>query len=210
MLLLITHGHPTIVRFDDPHLGRLVQPRHYSSIEETARSGTPWAADNDAYNGGFDEDAYRQMLERLHGLPGCVFVAAPDVVGDAEVTYRLWEEWGWALARYELPPAYVLQDGLEDWPVPWGQGVRAVFIGGTTEFKLGEVAREVAAEAKRRGLWVHMGRVNSLRRIRYANAIGCDSVDGSKYARWTDTRLPLGLAAIKAGPQLFLEEEGAA
>ena len=28
-------------------------------------------------------------------------------------------------------------------------------------------------------MWVHMGRVNSQRRLRYAHAIGCDSVDGT-------------------------------
>ena len=35
------------------------------------------------------------------------------------------------------------------------------------------------AEAKAHGKWVHMGRVNSLKRLQYAAAIGCDSADGT-------------------------------
>ncbi len=38
---------------------------------------------------------------------------------------------------------------------------------------------ELAQEAKRLGKWLHMGRVNSLARIHYAESIGCDSVDGT-------------------------------
>ena len=53
-----------------------------------------------------------------------------------------------------------------------------LFIGGSTDWKLGAAARGVVKEAKARGKRVHMGRVNSLRRYRYAEAIGCDTVDG--------------------------------
>lgn len=57
-----------------------------------------------------------------------------------------------------------------------------MFIGGSTEWKLSEEAAELGREAKRRGKWLHMGRVNSLTRLRIASHIGCDSVDGSKVA----------------------------
>jgi hypothetical protein len=87
----------------------------------------------------------------------------------------------------------VAQDGLESLPVPWGD-FDALFIGGTTGWKLGPHAREIAAEAKRRGKWVHMGRVNSERRCRYAAAIGCDSVDGTKLVFGPDVNLPQVLA----------------
>lgn len=50
------------------------------------------------------------------------------------------------------------------------------------------------AQAKERGLWVHMGRVNSYRRLRHARRIGCDSVDGGMFSRWSKTYLPLALA----------------
>jgi hypothetical protein len=50
-----------------------------------------------------------------------------------------------------------------------------------TEWKIGPVALEVAREAKRRGKWLHMGRVNSAKRYRIARDVfHCDSVDGTK------------------------------
>jgi hypothetical protein len=61
------------------NLGRLVQPRHYSSIEQTAHAGIPWAADNDCFQ-GLDASRYFDMLDRLAPLPGCLFATVPDVV----------------------------------------------------------------------------------------------------------------------------------
>jgi len=81
------------------------------------------------------------------------------------------------------------QDGLEDLAVPW-RDMDAMFIGGTTSWKLGPAAAGLAAQARRRGLWVHLGRVNSLRRMRYAQAIGCHSVDGTFLAFGPDRNLP--------------------
>jgi hypothetical protein len=49
-----------------------------------------------------------------------------------------------------------------------------------------------------------MGRVNSARRIRYAASIGCDSVDGTKWARWRDAYLNPGLAIVSEPVQLRL------
>ena len=54
-----------------------------------------------------------------------------------------------------------------------------LFLAGTTEWKLSQAAAELAAEAKRRGKGVHMGRVNSEERFRHAIAIDCDSADGT-------------------------------
>lgn len=204
MILLVTSGHPTLQRYRQEHLGRLVQPRHYSSIEETAGSGMPWAADNDAYNGGFDPEAWNTMLDRLKGLPGCLFVACPDVVGDWQSTAWLWASHSSGIIRRGLPAALVAQDGLTADFVPWWQ-IDALFIGGTTEWKMGEEAAELVDEAKARGKWVHMGRVNGFRRLQYAASIGCDSVDGSSWARWRDTWLPQALAHLASGQQLALE-----
>jgi len=93
------------------------------------------------------------------------------------LTSLLFEEYAPLLWRHGLPPAYVLQEpGVEydhAW-IPWGS-TRALFIGGATnEFKLGPEVEAIVAEAHARGLWVHMGRVNSLRRLAYAASIGCD------------------------------------
>jgi hypothetical protein len=96
------------------------------------------------------------------------------------------------------------QDGLERlerWMSMAWPRIDALFIGGSTDWKLGPAARTLVREAKRRGLWVHMGRVNSLKRIAYAAEIGCDSIDGTGWMRWRSIRLPEGLQAVSAPPQ---------
>lgn len=195
MLLLVTKSHPEIVRHAHPHLGRLIQPRHYSSIEKTANASIPWAADNDCFQ-VLDADAFTRMLDRIQPLPGCLFVTCPDFVGDHEATLVQFYRWSSAIKRRGLPIAFVLQDGCTVRDVPW-LDIDAVFIGGTTHFKLGATAERIVLAARERGKWVHMGRVNSEKRIRYAEEIGCDSVDGSGWAMFNQTHLDRGLNATR-------------
>jgi hypothetical protein len=54
------------------------------------------------------------------------------------------------------PVALVAQDGLEHADVP-RRHIDALFTGGSTAFKTGPAAAALAAQARRRGLWVHMG-----------------------------------------------------
>lgn len=199
MLLLTTTAHPTLYQHPDPDgrevhrgLARLIQPRHTSSIEATAEAGIPWAADNDCFQ-GLDVDKYVRMLDRIAGLPGCMFATVPDVVGDADATEALFDEWAPELERRGLPLGLVAQDGLTIDRVPWGR-IAALFIGGTNDFKLGPDAMVLAREAKRRGVWVHWGRVNSRKRFDYIVSTGAaDSFDGSKWSRWRKTYLDTGL-----------------
>ena len=110
------------------------------------------------------------------------------------------------LHRRGLPAALVLQDGIPGpEAVPWDQ-IEAVFVGGSTEFKLGELAREIVGEATARGKWIHVGRVNSLRRIAYAKSIGANSIDGSSFSKFGDVQIPKALAAVVQGPQLRLSD----
>lgn len=215
MILLTTAAHPTIMDYRESdagaHLGRLLMPRSYGNARSTALAGVPWAADNDAF-GGWDEDKATRfvgMLETIRGLPGCLFVTAPDVVGDAGLTDLLFDEWAPQILARNLPVAYVLQEsGTEREPtgVPWGS-LDALFVGGADdEFKTGPRVEAVIREAKRRRKWVHMGRVNTPRRAAYAKAIGCDSFDGSSFSRWRSIYLRTGLAWASAGPQLILGE----
>jgi hypothetical protein len=207
MLLLATQAEPQMIQYAHPSLGRLVQPRHYSSLPATIERGVPWAADNDCFN-GLDPRAYHAMLDRLHNVGGrCLFVTVPDVLGDAIQTARLFERWWTAPARRGLPVALVAQDGLQhlaQWLGTAWPRIDALFLGGSTDWKLGASARALVREAKQRRLWVHMGRVNSQKRIGYAAEIGCDSIDGTGWMRWRDTRLPIALAAMSAAPQLTL------
>jgi len=206
MLLLATQAEAQMIEHEHPCLGRLVQPRQHRGIRLTAARGIPWAADNDAFQGWTAEAAaaFEEMLDSIAGVPGCRFVTSPDVVGDAGLTDLLFEEYAPAILMRGLPVAYVIQeDGCEYDPrgVPWGS-IAALFIGcATDEEKLGPRIREIVAEAKRRGKWVHMGRVNSKKRIDYARSIGCDSVDGTKWVKWRKTHLENGLRFVSGAPR---------
>jgi hypothetical protein len=122
---------------------------------------------------------------------GCLFAVAPDVVGDADATLARQQMMRSldAIRLLGLPAAFVLQDGQERRDVPW-EDCDAVFIGGSTEWKLGPHARALAARAAELGKWVHMGRVSSLKRLRYAQQIGCRSADGTFISFAPDRRLP--------------------
>lgn len=201
-LLLVTTSHPSLADHvvdttnrTHPNLGRLVQPRHFPRIAETAAAGIPWAADNDCFQ-GLDAPAYVKMLDRLEGLNGCLFVTVPDVVGDAARTLELFAEWAPELERRRLPLALVAQDGLETMTdrIEWDR-IEALFIGGSTEWKEGPHAAELAREAQARGKHVHWGRVNTRRRFDLIVATGAaGSFDGSKFARFRKTYLDGGLA----------------
>src|SRR5262245_9525999 len=102
-----------------------------------------WAMDNGAYS-GFEPAPFVRMLERFYGRPGCLFVAAPDRVGDAHQTLLEWPFWQRLIRGIGFRPALVAQDGLTVDDVPWAQ-VGALFIGGTTEWKLGPQAETLIA-----------------------------------------------------------------
>lgn len=189
--ILVTTAHPQALKHQGEGFGRLLVPEHHPRAKDTAEAGIPWAADNGCYQ-GLDERLYRKMLSKITELPGCLFVTVPDVVGDARATLRLFGQWSEEVALTRQPLALVAQDGLRDADVPWGE-IDALFVGGTTDFKVGARAADLVAAAKDRGLHVHMGRVNGRKRINYARLIGCDSVDGTGFSMFRDTWLPVAM-----------------
>lgn len=180
--------------------------------------GVVWCADNGCFSAKWDEVKWWQFLsDNAYAAADCLFAVAPDVVADAFETTRLFRKWGQRIRGLGYPVAYVAQDGLEGlrgttvdggltFPVPWSS-FDCLFIGGTTEWKLGPHARAIVAEAKARGKWVHMGRVNSERRFEYARAIGCDSADGTYLTFGPDVNLPKLIAWTRNNdqPDLFGE-----
>jgi hypothetical protein len=180
MLVLVSGAHKTVDRYrKHPSLGRLIVPN--AGMREPY-DGLPWAADNGCFT-AFDEAGYVKMIDRLPS--GGLFVTAPDVVGDHDSTMKLWADWAPEIRRRGLVAGFVLQDGCKELP-----DADAVFVGGTTKFKLSETVRRLVRQAKKLGLWIHMGRVNTRGRVSYAASIGCDSIDGSSASRWPDRDLP--------------------
>lgn len=174
-------------------LGYLNTPRIACAFERITRYELPIALDNGAFS-NFQPKKYRSIIQRIHNQQVKIeWITVPDKVGDCTTTLSLFQTWQPELA--DLPLAYVGQDGCEDQDIPWTAFV-CLFIGGTTKWKLSTAACSVMAEAKRRGKTLHLGRVNSLKRIRFAYANHCDSFDGSqcniwsrKYLNWTVNHL---------------------
>lgn len=169
-------------------LGFMATPKQGNPIP----AGVTWAADNGAFTetgrAGFTTEKYLTWLASYRWAAGqCVFATAPDVLGDPQATWENSREVLPIIRDLGYPAALVAQNGVEyadiDWPA-----FDVLFIGGTTSWKLG--CRGLVAEAKTRGKWVHMGRVNSERRLRNAASMGCDSVDGTYLTFGPDTNLP--------------------
>lgn len=204
MIVLVHKAHESLARWSGPNVGRLLSPRQFSRAADTAESGMPWAADNDCFQ-GLDADAYRAMLAAIHGLPGCVFVVAPDVVSDWQATRACFVEWHAALMACGQPIAYVIQDGQPSTDVPWPL-IDCLFVGGSSEYKCSDAAHDLVSAARARGLWTHMGRVNTAQRMTLAKSWGCDSIDGTSVSKFTDRRLPERIAQARAPRQLNLRE----
>lgn len=158
-------------------------------------AGVAWCADNGCFGKGYPGEAewFAWLEKHISDAGTCAFAVAPDVVGDASATLARSLPWLPQIRALGYPAALVAQDGLELLPVPW-DAFDVLFIGGTTEWKLGRHARALIREAKLRGKRVHMGRVNSAQRYRYAEHIGCDSVDGTYLTFGPDVNLPKLLA----------------
>jgi hypothetical protein len=181
----------TILYFANPT--RLIMPhikaRRIGYIDTPAQGNKRprnvlWCADNGAFSNKFDEKSWWVWLCKHSDQSAyCMFAVAPDVMQDAEATLARSRPWFSRIRELGYPVAFVAQDGQENLSVPWDE-FDALFIGGSNEFKLGPGAAQLACEAKEHGKYLHMGRVNSYRRLAYANRIagdlgGCDSADGT-------------------------------
>lgn len=184
-------------------LGVLLQPLTEKYLEGGALY--PWAAvDNGCFTPSgqarFDLEDYLALAVAAREVWGdeLLFVTAPDVAFDWEKTLKA------SLPvlpkiRAALPDAHVaalvLQDGATVRNLPWDE-FDALFIGGSTEWKIGDVARQITAEANRRGKWVHMGRVNSGHRLAIAQSMGVGSADGTYLLHATE--LAIAVVAVSA------------
>lgn len=202
---------------EHPRLGQLLIPGNGNKL----LPGVAWGADNGAFTGSYpgDEQFLDWLQLRARGEAGrCLFVAAPDVVGDWPATLERARPMLRALRGAGWPAGLVAQNGAA--APPWDE-LDCLFLGGVPdcaehgaqveairegtganqlfrcptcrqeipEWKTGPEAAALAREGKARGKVVHMGRVNSGRRFRYADALGCDSADGTFVVRAPRTNL---------------------
>ena len=109
------------------------------------------------------------------------FVVVPDVPGNSKATLERYKCWAGAVERRGYQPAMAVQDGMTPADVPAGV---VCFVGGSTEWKWKNVER-FAGECER----VHVGRVNTARRVWQCHRAGAESVDGSGMFRGDQKQL---------------------
>lgn len=155
----------------------------------TPPSGAMLAADNGCFRRPelYSDDAYLTFLDRLP-RDRTLFATAPDSLADHAGTVAKADASLHLIRGIGHKAAFVAQDGWCEETTPWDK-FDALFVGGSTAFKF-RGGRAAVAAAKKRGKWCHMGRVNSLDRLRAAVGIGCNSADGTFIAFGPDRRGP--------------------
>lgn len=170
-------------------------------------------------NGGFGDAPVEEFISLLarerDARHLCRFVSVPDVVAvdrqgrvtkTARRTLEMFHLWKHRPELIGWPLALVMQDGQEDFDIPWNE-IDAIFIGGSTGWKESKSAADCIRAAKWAQKWVHAGRVNTPGRFEYFESLGADSIDGSGLARYSWMRERIYKAHTE--PTLFTENEHA-
>lgn len=146
--------------------------------------GVRWCADNGCFTDRWDADKWWYWLnKRIPNQSTCVFATAPDVLRDAEATLPLALKWMPKIRGLGYKVAYVAQNGdSSERGLPWDE-FDVLFIGGDDVFKFSPESLGLIRDGKERGKHIHMGRINSLRRWRIAEAYNADSADGTILTR---------------------------
>ena len=169
--------------------------RQFVSPDTRAKNGAPttaYAIDNGAWGAHLHGRPWEpEPFRRLVGEHGrkADFVVVPDVVGDRAATLARAAEWLPRLAGLDLYVA--VQDGMTTQDVvPFATVIAGLFLGGSTAWKLSTMNRWGEA-CRGLGLRLHVGRVNSVRRIRKCGDAGAHSFDGSGVSRYARKKLRL-------------------
>jgi hypothetical protein len=169
--------------------------------------GFRYALDNGAWTAHqrgepFDEGAFTVALDKL--AAGADWTVVPDIVagGLASLAYSL----AWldrVLAACPAGALLAVQNGMETHHVAHLLGPRVgIFVGGDTAWKLSTLPAWCSL-GRERGCIVHVGRVNSAKRIALCAYHGATSIDGSSASRYA-----VGLPGLdNARRQLALELE---
>jgi hypothetical protein len=182
---------------DDLVIGQLITP-----LTSYSDAGLPYGIDNGSFT-SFDKKAFTRILDRQDSAENrCLFVAVPDIVGNARRTLEIWAQ-RFKLVPPKWPMALVAQDGMENLEIPWNE-MQAIFIGGTTQWKDSRCVVDIVKTAKTLGLHVHVGRVNTAPRYKHFAALGADTCDGSGIARFSHMLQELKeCLKVPSNPELF-------
>lgn len=185
----------------------IITGAYHRSIASAFRyivKGASWIVDNGAFVGAFEQEKFYQFLkDKAEWVGSCKFVVVPDEIRDAAATLAQFENYAPGIRALGYPVAYVAQDGADFQPFPVCD---AVFIGGSTRWKMGGGAKLCIARAKAEGKWVHVGRVNSAYRTQHFQLAGVDSVDGTDFVYHPDEAVKLIPQWVSRQPLFTLED----
>ena len=160
--------------------------------------GFAYALDNGAWTAfqrqePFDVDAFQKAVDLLGR--GSDWLVLPDIVAGGAASLDMTLTWLPKL-RGLTSLLIAVQDGMceADIALLLASDV-GVFVGGSTEWKIATM-RRWAALARAHGAYCHVGRVNTIRRIRLCQDAGVDSFDGTSASRFAVT-LPKLDAAVR-------------
>ncbi|MES2136183.1 MAG: hypothetical protein V4502_03875 [Pseudomonadota bacterium] len=153
--------------------------------------GFPYALDNGAWSDfrtgrDFDDERFKTLVDRLGGQAD--WIVAPDVVAGGLASLQLSLCWVPHLLIRTRLVLIAVQDGmgpqdLVNIVMPRRVGI---FLGGSTEWKLATM-RQWGEFCAAKGVYYHVARVNSAKRMAMAHQAGADSVDGSSASRYAVT-----------------------
>lgn len=152
--------------------------------------GFKYALDNGAWSAyaqgrPFDERQFETALRKLGG--GADWTVLPDVVAGGERSLELSLRWMRRVLDSSPAALLAVQDGMSVETVRPLVGARiGIFVGGSTRWKLGTM-REWGRLAREVGVWLHVGRVNTARRIMSCAFAGATSFDGTSASRFAET-----------------------
>ena len=145
----------------------------------------PYAIDNGLYHAPNEPTKgmkalppfYAMLRRSLECTNQPIFVVSPDKPYDGEATRILSAKHRRHIreAGYGGRIAIAVQDGMTPDDL---DGYDAVFVAGSTDWKW-STAEEWISEAHARGMWGHVARVNTIRRVRQCVDMHADSADGT-------------------------------
>ena len=159
--------------------------------------GRQYALDNGAWTAfqrgtAFDGDAFMRAVDRVG--EHAEWIVLPDIVVGGERSLELSLTWLEKLKGLPTPLLIAVQNGFTIEDVrSYLNPMVGIFVGGDTQWKEDTTAMW-GSLARRRNCYLHVGRVNSQRRIAICATAGADSFDGTSVSRYAVTMRPLDAA----------------
>lgn len=141
----------------------------------------------------FKADRFLRFIDWL--ADRAAWLVVPDIVCGGLASLDLSLSWMDRLRGHPSVLLIAVQDGMTPAMIAPFLGPRVgLFVGGSTEWKEASMSTwgQLAADA---GCYCHVGRVNSVRRIKLCAQAGVHSIDGTSVTRFADSLPPLDFAA---------------